>query len=352
MSADPRAVALVKQAIYDRRAIAAGLNPHALAFVKQAVYERRVAAAQQAELQKAAAMEQQAVQDAWATKQAALAKLARFRFPRVFNPWLLKGLAAAIRPQVKMPKQPWLAKLLRPFVSTKAHDIRANGMSREAVARILGDRYNAEFAAAGGRVGGGAPGNASGSVSVSGSVPVSGSTRVSGSSAGGPEGNLLDYIVNNRGVIDTITRHRLRPGRVAAALGAAGLLGGGTYMALRDGKQEPSSDSVLGAAGLSNDAALGAAGLLGGGGVTYTEPKDGGTEPANGTARILSALWANPDTRAAIIGAALGGIGGSTIGGGSAGDRVLRGIAGTIIGGSLGYGSSYGTRKAKEHWGN
>lgn len=245
-------------------------------------------------------------------KKAAAAQLAKTAAPRV-NPSLLARLMVALSPQLRMPKVEWqvahpkmtkllnkavgnpvLAKLVRPFVKSTVHRTRLRGTPEE-VARVMEDSFAREFAEAGGVNGLHAP---SGSAHVSGAISPSGSASVSGSVHGNSD--LLNHILGG-GTWANVTRHRLRPGRVAAALGAGVLGGGGAYAATRDNKPAPRDD----------------------------------------IGKVLAKLWANPDVRAALLGSAVGGVGGAALGGGDLSDRLLRGLAGAAIGGGIGYGAQH-----------
>ena len=239
---------------------------------------------------KAVAMVAQAVHARRMAKQAQLQKTALGAGGA--RP-ILSRLSVLMNPRLKNKTA---LKWLKPFVKRKT--VRTNFRGRpEEVAAGLERAYRAA------------------------GMPTSGAgSAVSGSVSGSVPGELARLIAEGRAAYKNVDKSRLSIGRLAAALGGTAALGGAGYGLARGGsKPAPAKPAT---------------------GTVYTPAM--ATDKVKRIAHMLALyIQNNPAARNALIGAAAGGLGTAALSGGSATDRILKGLAGAAVGGGLAAGGTY-----------
>ena len=195
---------------------------------------------------------------------------------------VMSRLAVALNPRVKDPR---ILKWLKPFIKTKTVGTKLRGRPEEVAAAMEKAYLDAGMPA--------------GSVANA----VSGSAAGSASNLGNPGERIYEAIANGA-PYKTLTKNRLSSGRIAGALGAAGAVGAGAY-------------------GLSRGS--------------------GGTAPTKRDPFMLfiQRLMANPQTRNALIGAGIGGLGTAALSDGDIGERLLKGLAGAAVAGGATYAAPH-----------
>lgn len=198
----------------------------------------------------------------------------------------MSRLAVALNPRVKDPR---ILKWLKPFIKTKTVRTGIKG-TPEGVAKILQKAYqDAGMPAVG-----------------------SSSSAMSGGSSVGAAGNIAEAIANGA-PYKTVTKNRLSVGRLAGAVGGAGAVGAGAYGIARGSKPDiPTSPSP-----------------------------DVPTSQRDPFMLVIQRLMSNPQTRNALIGAGIGGLGTAALSDGGIGERLLKGLAGAVVAGGATYAAPH-----------
>ena len=190
----------------------------------------------------------------------------------------MSRLAVALSPRVKDPR---ILKWLKPFIKTKTVRTGIKG-TPEGVAKILQKAYqDAGMPAVG-----------------------SSSSAVSGGSSVGAAGNIAEAIANGA-PYKTVTKNRLSVGRLAGAVGGAGAVGAGAY------------------------------------GIARGSKPDIPTSQRDPFMLLIQRLMSNPQTRNALIGAGIGGLGTAALSDGGIGERLLKGLAGAVVAGGATYAAPH-----------
>ena len=190
----------------------------------------------------------------------------------------MSRLAVALSPRVKDPR---ILKWLKPFIKTKTVRTGIKG-TPDDVAKILQKAYqDAGMPAVG-----------------------SSSSAMSGGSSVGAAGNIAEAIANGA-PYKTVTKNRLSVGRLAGAVGGAGAVGAGAYGIARGSKPD-----------------------------TTTSQRDP-------FMLVIQRLMSNPQTRNALIGAGIGGLGTAALSDGGIGERLLKGLAGAVVAGGATYAAPH-----------
>ena len=190
----------------------------------------------------------------------------------------MSRLAVALSPRVKDPR---ILKWLKPFIKTKTVRTGIKG-TPEGVAKILQKAYqDAGMPAVG-----------------------SSSSALSGGSSVGAAGNIAEAIANGA-PYKTVTKNRLSVGRLAGAVGGAGAVGAGAY------------------------------------GIARGSKPDIPTSQRDPFMLVVQRLMLNPQTRNALIGAGIGGLGTAALSDGDIGKRLLKGLAGAVVAGGATYAAPH-----------
>ena len=190
----------------------------------------------------------------------------------------MSRLAVALSPRVKDQR---ILKWLKPFIKTKTVRTGIKG-TPEGVAKILQKAYHD-----------------AGMPSVG-----SSSSSVSGGSSVGAAGNIAEAI-SNGAPYKTVTKNRLSVGRLAGAVGGAGAVGAGAY------------------------------------GIARGSKPDIPTSQRDPFMLFIQRLMSNPQTRNALIGAGIGGLGTAALSDGGIGERLLKGLAGAVVAGGATYAAPH-----------
>ena len=190
----------------------------------------------------------------------------------------MSRLAVALSPRVKDQR---ILKWLKPFIKTKTVRTGIKG-TPEGVAKILQKAYHdAGMPAVG-----------------------SSSSSMSGGSSVGAAGNIAEAIANGA-PYKTVTKNRLSVGRLAGAVGGAGAVGAGAY------------------------------------GIARGSKPDIPTSQRDPFMLFIQRLMSNPQTRNALIGAGIGGLGTAALSDGGIGERLLKGLAGAVVAGGATYAAPH-----------
>ena len=196
----------------------------------------------------------------------------------------MSRLAVALSPRVKDPR---ILKWLKPFIKTKTVRTGIKG-TPDGVAKILQKAYqDAGMPAVG-----------------------ASSSAMSGWSSVGAAGNIAEAIANGA-PYKTVTKNRLSVGRLAGAVGGAGAVGAGAYGIARGSKPD----------------------------IPTSQPSQ--PSQRDPFMLVIQRLMSNPQTRNALIGAGIGGLGTAALSDGGIGERLLKGLAGAVVAGGATYAAPH-----------